>query len=164
VGTTYATSGVAPYDVLDLLNQSLTPLLENEASRDEDGNLGSGGCRAYNRELTPDARGALAHSLQTEMPVLPTIRDCRVDANAIVANTHTEIVRVVQFHFQLTALRVCAGISYRFRSDEEDLVTDDRVHVLSVANHSDGCVNGAARTTFFDRSLESFRKIISLCA
>src|SRR5262245_59259738 len=108
---------------------------EHNASRDDHRNLSSVGCGTDQSEFGSDACSPFAHSLQPEMSILSLICDNRGDADPIVTHTHCQILRVSDLDLQATRLRVRAGVSDCFIPNAIDLITDDRVQVLGIANH-----------------------------
>ncbi len=69
-------------------------LPEDDASGDYQLNLGPRVGGTPERELAPDASGALPHPLQSEVSVLPPIRDSRVNPYAIVTHAQGKVVRI----------------------------------------------------------------------
>lgn len=57
--------------------------------------------------------GALAHTVQTKMPVAPTLREhCRVDALSVVPDVRPKLpFAIVEFHFDVLRLDVREGIA-----------------------------------------------------
>ena len=97
-------SADAPQQRLQLFKWTGASLLEDDASGDDDGYLGSGVYGTDEREFASDAGGALAHSPEPEMPVLSQHRGRRIDADAIVAHLKSEILRVSELDVQSTCL------------------------------------------------------------
>src|SRR5215472_13896322 len=135
---------------------------EDDTSRDHQSDLRPRVGRADHSQLASDASRALAYSLKSEMPLFPFLQYRRVDTHTVVADTHTQILRIAESHFQSSTHGMHASVANRFVRDAVDLVTNNWVHLLSRSDHGEGCFDGAVQSALFYRVLQSLPKIVPL--
>src|SRR5262245_14206627 len=85
-------------------------------------------------ESAADARCALTHATQPEVPVLPLLEDRRIDADAIVPDAQRQIARVLEQDVHRPGRRVPARIANRFVSNAVDLVPHHRMQIAAIAH------------------------------
>src|SRR5215471_17808121 len=85
--------------VLHLVKNGCARFSEDNASGNNDRDLGPRIRRADNKEFAGDASSSLAHSLETEVTVFAMICNCGIDANAIVPHAHRQVLPIAQADF-----------------------------------------------------------------
>jgi hypothetical protein len=94
------------------------------------------------------------------MTVLAMMRDCRIDPNAVVRDTHNKVARIGESHIETTRGGVCAGIPDCLVTDPVDLVADNRMHLHRIADELDGRLQRALLPAIFDGAAKRFREIV----
>src|SRR5262245_43726932 len=107
---------------------------ERNTAGDDECDSGAGARSGVDHESATDARRALAHAAQPEVPVLPLFKDRRIDADAVVPDAQRQIARVLEHHLHRPTRRVPARIANRFVSDPVDLVPHHRMQIPAIAH------------------------------
>src|ERR1700733_10216551 len=124
--------------------------------------LRAGVSRARQRKAGTDAHREFLHALQSEVPVSSAGRYLRLNAFAIIADTHHEIAGVVHVYFEARASGVGAGVANGLVSDAIDLIAHDGMHLLSRAIHQQDKLHGAVRTAFPGCAFEGLGEVVYL--
>jgi hypothetical protein len=108
---------------------------ENDISRDNDRNLGSSIRRTDHCELGTNASRPFPQALQAKVSFFTFINHCRIDANAIVRDTHCEVLRVIDSDLQATTAGVHTRIANCLIANPEDFIAYNRMHFFGVTGY-----------------------------
>src|SRR5580692_3228231 len=112
--------------------------------------------------MSSDASGSLPHTLQSEVSVLPPVRDCWVNTDAIVTHTQGKIMRISELYFQLTCPRMHTCVANGFVADAVNFIADNGMNLSGIANHSKCDRHGIWDEIVLGRALESLSEVVCL--
>src|SRR5580692_9346469 len=96
------------------------------------------------------------------MPILPPIRDSRVNSRAIITYAQNKVVSISEFHFQAACPGMRTGIVYCFVTDAIDFIADKGMHLSGIAKYRESHRGGARNGAIFDHAPESFTEVVLL--
>src|SRR5580698_11572324 len=96
------------------------------------------------------------------MPLSASLGKLWIYADSIVADTQSQVCRVRKLNPQLAGMRVHTRVADCFVPNAVDLITDDGMHLLRLADHGKRGLHRILQSTFFDRPPERCGQIVSL--